>query len=126
MRNFLRVSTLAVLLAFPLLAHAELVEGAQLPDGSRKVGEHRYRSPLGYEETKKYFRFAYPEATHPRRTIADQPNVRGFHIVTATGKGFEGLNVYEANDEVRIFIVPEQESPKPITKKKVTGSGRKR
>jgi hypothetical protein len=110
---------------WPLSSWAELVEGAQLPDGSHKVGEHRYRAPGNMEKTMEYFKVVYPVGTYVRRSIADQPGIRAFHIANPGGKGFEGLNVYETRDEVRIFVIPEGETPKPI-KKKVTPTGRKR
>ena len=34
--------------------------------------------------------------------------MKAVHIVNPSGKKFEGLNIYEANDEVRIYIVPLQ------------------
>lgn len=110
---------------FPGMAWAELAEGAQLPDGSRKVGEHRYKAPSGYEETLKYYKVIYPVAAYPRRAIADRPGIRGVHLVNPGRRGFEGLNIYEANDEVRIYIVPEQEVVKP-SKKKVTDRSKRR
>lgn len=87
-------------------AVAEVVSGAQLPDGSRKVGDRRYRSPKDYEDTLKYYRSVYPPGAFPRRSIVSQPGVKAVHIVNPSGKNFAGLNVYEARDEVRIFIVP--------------------
>lgn len=81
--------------------------GAQLPDGSRKVAEHRYRSGTDYEGTLKYFRTVYPIAGHPRRMVVNQPGVKAVHIPNTSGRGaWAGLNVYEANDEVRIYVVP--------------------
>lgn len=87
-------------------ASADVVSGAQLPDGAQKVGDRRYRSPRDYEETLKYYRSVYPPGTFPRRSIVSQPGVKAVHIVNPSGKNFAGLNVYEARNEVRIFIVP--------------------
>jgi hypothetical protein len=124
-RWLVSAAALAALGAVAPSAWAEVQEGAQLPENSRKVGEHRYRSPLSYEDTKKYYKFAYPEATFQRRTIADQPGVRAFHIALPPGKGLEGLNIYESNEEVRVFVVPETVVAKPV-KKKVTSAPRRR
>src|SRR5262249_34328090 len=85
----------AVLLAG--VAKAEILDGVQLPDKTSKVGERRYRVPQDWEATTKYFRTAYPVATYPRRLIVNQPGVKAIHITNPSGKGWAGLNVYEAN-----------------------------
>lgn len=90
----------------PLGARAEQAEGAQLPDGARKVGEHRYHAPGNFETTMTYYKAVYRPETHPRRTIANQPGIKAIFIANPGGKDFEGLNIYEANDEVRIYVVP--------------------
>jgi hypothetical protein len=98
-------------------AAAEVVSGAQLPDGAQKVGENRYRATGDFEETLKYYRTVYPPQAYPRRPIVNQPGVKAVHIVNPSGKNFEGLNIYEANDEVRIYVVPAPPPPKPPAKK---------
>lgn len=97
-------------------AQAEAVNGAQLPDGAEKVGENRYRAKEDFEATLKYYKTVYPSATHPRKAIVNQPGIKAVHISNPGGKQFEGLNVYEANDEVRIYIIPVAEQPKPAKK----------
>lgn len=87
------------------VAVAEVVGGVQLPNGTQKVGENRYRSPQDFEGTLKYFRAVYPPEKYPRKSVVNQPGVKAVHISNPSGKNFEGLNIYEANDEVRIFIV---------------------
>ncbi len=99
------------------VAAAEVVNGVQLPDGAEKVGENRYRAPGDYEATLKYFKTVYPPGQYPRKTIVNQPGVKAIHISNPSGKKFEGLNIYEANDEVRIFVIPAPE--KPVSKKEV-------
>jgi hypothetical protein len=94
-------------------AGAEVVSGAQIPDGSQKVGENRYRAKEDFEETLKYYRTVYPPSAYPRRSIVNQPGVKAIHIVNPSGKNFEGLNIYEANDEVRIYVVPLQTATAP-------------
>lgn len=107
----------AVLLAlWAVGAKAESTSGAQLPDGAQKVGENRYRAPQDFEGTMKYYRTVYPVNAYPRRSIVNQPGVKAVHIVNPSGKNFEGLNIYEANDEVRIYIVPAQSAVKPAAK----------
>ena len=55
----------------------------------------------------KYFKTAYPSAQFPRRTIVNQPGVKAIHLTNPDGHGgWVGLNIYEANDEVRVYVVP--------------------
>ncbi|AGC44391.1 MULTISPECIES: hypothetical protein [Myxococcus] len=97
-------------------AGAEVVSGAQLPDGSQKVGENRYRAPRDFEATLDYYRSVYSTSSYPRRQIVNQPGVKAVHISNPSGKNFAGLNIYEANEEVRIYIVPTQQAVKPMKK----------
>jgi len=98
------------------MAGAEVVSGAQLPDGSQKVGENRYRAPRDFEATLDYYKSVYSTSNYPRRQIVNQPGVKAVHIVNPSGKNFAGLNIYEANDEVRIYIVPTQQAPRTVKK----------
>lgn len=105
------------------VAVAEVVSGAQVPDGSQKVGENRYRAPGDFEKTLEYYKAVYPANAFPRRSIVNQPGVKAIHIVNPSGKNFEGVNIYEANDEVRIYVVPLQSVPaagKPVKKTEPT------
>ena len=94
-------------------ARAEVVGGAQIPDGAQKVGENRYRAPGDFEDTLKYYRAVYSAGSYPRKSIVNQPGVKAVHISNPSGRNFEGLNIYEANDEVRIYIVPLESTAKP-------------
>ena len=96
-----------VLVALPMLVHAEVrVAGAVLPDGAVKVAENRYRVPKDWEDTLRFYRQSYPPR-YTRRPIADQPGVKAVHIVNPDAKAgsWEGLNIYEAKGEVRIFVL---------------------
>ena len=96
----------AAVLCIAPVAWGEVVGGVQLPNGVQKVAADRYRAPESYEETLKYFRTVYPSERYPRKLIVNQPGVKAVHIENPSGKNFEGLNIYEANEgEVRIFIV---------------------
>lgn len=103
---------LALAALMPALALGESVHGAQLPDGAQKVGENRYRTQQSFEETLKYYKSVYPPGSYPRKAIINQPGVKAVHIINPVGKKFEGLNIYEANDEVRIFVVAVEEAKK--------------
>ena len=109
----------AAFLLVSALARGETVHGAQLPDGSQKVGENRYRAKEDFEAVLKYYRTVYPPATHPRKQIVNRPEVKAVHITNPSMKNFEGLNIYVANDEVRIYVIPvaETKPAKPVKKK---------
>lgn len=100
-----RLAAAAVLL-FTAPALAETVLGAQLPDEAKKVAELRYRTHKDWDDTLKYFRTVYPREKYPRRDIINQPGVRAIHLSNPSGKGWEGLNIYQHQDEVRIYVVP--------------------
>lgn len=127
-RHFYKARPLgaALLALWVPAAGAEVVNGAQLPDGSQKVGENRYRAPRDFEATLDYYRSVYPTASYPRRQIVNQPGVKAVHIVNPSGKNFEGLNIYEANDEVRIYIVRTEQAARPAKKPEPPKSGRKK
>jgi hypothetical protein len=110
---------LFVTLVVSLSAMGETELGAQLPDGARKVAERRYKAPSDFEGTLKYYKNVYPASSHPRKEIVHQPGIRAVHIPNTSGKGgWEGLNIYEANDEVRIYVVPAAKSDKRPPAKK--------
>jgi hypothetical protein len=98
----------AVLLAVPGLALADgaKVAGALLPDGAEKVAENRYRVPRTYDETLRFYRQTYG-ARYARRPIADQPGVKAVHIDNPEARPgqWDGLNIYEAKGEVRVFVL---------------------
>lgn len=95
---------------------AENVNGVQLPDGAEKVGENRYRAKEDFDGVLKYYKAVYPAAAYPRKAIVNQPGVKAEHIENPTHKGFDGLNIYQANDEVRIYVVPSSEVKAPARK----------
>jgi len=101
----------------PGVARADVLDGVQFPDRTTKVGERRYRVPQDWELTLKYFKTAYPSAQYPRRVIVNQPGVKAIHLANPDGKGgWTGLNIYEANDEVRVYVVPPDTAVKPAKK----------
>lgn len=103
------------ILLFGAAASAETVLGVQLPDGAKKVGENRYRASEDYEGTLKYYRSVYPPAKYSWKSIVNQPGVKAVHIALGPGKQAEGVNIYEANEEVRLYVVP-AEVAKPAKK----------
>ena len=111
-RLFYTAARLAVIGSVVLsaqVASAESVDGVQLPDGAKKVGERRFRASQSFDKTLDYFNAVYPRAKYPRTSIVNQPGVRAIHISFPGGKKHAGLNVYEDGNrrrEVRIFMVP--------------------
>ena len=108
----------AGLLVFAAVSFAESDLGATLPDAARQVGEHRYKSPSDWEGTMKFYKKVYSPSTW--RNVINQPGVKAIHIPNPSGKGdWLGLNIYEANEEVRIYVGPidglsgKGKSPKP-------------
>jgi hypothetical protein len=122
MRRILSVLVMGV----SALAAAEQFElNAPIPENAYKVAEHRFRSPTDFEGTLKFYKTALPAKEYPRKNICNQPGVKALHIVNASGKGgWEGLNIYEANDEVRIYVVPADGSAKKREKKVQAGGGK--
>ena len=100
-------------------AQRVVVHGVQLPDGSEKVGENRYRSSRrDFEQTLDYFKATLPAGNYPRRSIVNQPGVKAVHIANPSGRKFEGINIYQANDEVRIYVIAAEPPKKAPPKKK--------
>lgn len=117
MRNWL-ATTVGLSLAFASAAQAEpiSVHGALIPSEAVKVGENRYRVPGDWEAVTKSFRKIYPEPQFRWRSIVNQPGVKAVHIPVPGAKSFEGINIYQANDEIRLFVVPWETKPKKAKK----------
>lgn len=105
-----------LLLVASAVARGETVHGAQIPDGAQKVGENRYRATEDFDAVLKYYKSVYPTSAYPRKQIVNRPEVKAVHIANPSMKNFEGLNIYVANDEVRIYVIPVAET-KPTKKK---------
>ncbi len=114
----------ALALLVAVTARADVVGGVQLPEGAEKVGENRYRVPGDFEAAQKYFKSVYPPGQFPRKSIVNQPGVKAVHISNPSGKKWEGINIYQANDEVRIFVIVAPE-PKAVPVQKKDGKGKK-
>jgi len=97
----------ALAVTVPTLGWGDKVAGAVLPDGARWVSENRYRADRTYEETLKFYRSVYPPARYPTKTIASLPGVRAVHIDNPEARPgtWEGLNVYEAHGETKVFVL---------------------
>ena len=84
-----------------------------LPDSAHKVAENRYKAAGDWDSVLKFYKTALPNSQYPRKAIVNQPGIKAQHIANPTGKGgWEGLNIYETNDEVRIYVVVAPDSGK--------------
>jgi hypothetical protein len=102
-----------VCLAVPAAASEKTVHGAIIPGGSREVGQDRYKSPEGFEDTLKFYSKAYSWEHYPRQHIADLPGVRAIHLGNPNRSGgWDGLNIYELNGETRIFVLARNQAAK--------------
>jgi hypothetical protein len=113
----LAVAAAVVAFVAPVAAGADNVLGAPLPDSATKVAEYRYRSAESFDETIKTLKKIYDEKKFPRKSIINQPGIKALHISNPSGRGYEGLNIYEANDEVRIYVIPAGDVKKKEKKK---------
>lgn len=114
----------AVLALWATVAQAEVVNGVQLPEGAEKVGENRYRVKEDFDGTKKFYKSILPSKEYPRHGIIDQPGIKAIHIENPNGGKWQGLNIYQADDETRLFIIPAEEAPKPARRKVESKAGR--
>jgi hypothetical protein len=83
------------------------VHGAVLDDTAKKVGENRFKSTENWEKTIRFFRTTYGgRAGIVWSTIETPPKVRAIHIAnTLPKRTWEGINVYEANGDVFIYVI---------------------
>ncbi len=101
-RRFLGVILFTLLM--PGAAEAREHLGATIPDGSTPIGENRFRSPVGYNETLTWYGKVY--RSNQRKAIVNRPGLRAVHIVNEAKGRWEGLNIYELDGKTVIFVVP--------------------
>ena len=101
---------------------AFVVRGAVLPPGSQQVGEDRYKSPSSYADTLTFYSKQYK--SNPRKTIVNQPGLRGIHLVNDGRGDWEGLNIYELEGETKIFVVARDPVKPDGAKQEAASKGR--
>ena len=103
----------AIVFAGPALATEYTKDlGALLPRWSKKIGEHRYRSPWDWEMTMRWLDKTYSRS-YPRIRIINQPGIKAIHLSHPSKRGWDGINIYETkNGEVRMYVLPPQPAPK--------------
>ena len=101
----------ACFVAFALLGTAVfggVVElGAPLPSHARKIAKHRFSLSQDFKMVMRFYKATLPVARYPRKQIIHQPGIKAIHIVNSSARGaWAGMNVYEVNGEVRIYVIP--------------------
>jgi len=88
-------------------AAAATVHGAAVIDGAVKLEDDRFKSPQDWDKTIRFFRTVYGKQPGiVWRSIASTPKVKAVHIAnTRRGGSWEGINIYETNGEVFIFVI---------------------
>ncbi len=90
-----------------------ICRGVVLPGFSEQVGEDRYKIPLTYADALKYFKNTLKGSQE--KPIVNQPGIRARHFTNPGSGEWEGLNVYERDGQVRVFVLAR---PKKEEKKK--------
>jgi hypothetical protein len=90
---------------------------APIVTGAKPLDEPgRYESPRTFDDTLTYYKYHFKSRGGVRwRNVVNLPHIRAQHIQSLRPKTkWQGLNVYEQNGRVRIFVVPRTtESPAP-------------
>jgi hypothetical protein len=103
---------LATLAASPVVsiaapAVAAKVHGAFVLDESVKIGEGRYQSQRDWDKTVRFFRSVYDRTSGVVwHDIATTPRVRArFLENTKRDQAWEGINLYEVDGKVFIYVI---------------------
>ena len=111
-KKWVPVSALVVLLGGftpHVLRAAELPETPPIIPGAIPLDEPgRYQSPRTYDETLRYYERLFRRTGGVRwRTIVNRPGIRAVHAQSLRQRTrWEGINIYELNGDVRIYVVP--------------------
>lgn len=95
--------SLALLAAAP--AGAEEAHGAQLPPGASQVEPGRYRTGLSWEGVLKWYGRVYPRSRYEWIDVVNRPGIRAIHIKNDGRGGWDGINIYEHDGRVRLFVL---------------------
>lgn len=101
------LAALAVVLAALLAgeAGAEEAHGAQLPPGVEKVEKGRFRTGMSWDGVLRWYGKTYPRSRYEWIEVINRPGIRAIHIRNAGSGGWDGINLYEHNRRVRIFVL---------------------
>src|SRR5688572_12544529 len=105
-----------ILLSLLLAAEdADRMFGAPIPQYSRKLQEEgRVVSSRNYDDTVEFYEKLYKGNANFRfRPIIVAPGIKAVHLQNAKSTGgWSGLNIYEANNSTRIFVLKADSEPK--------------
>ena len=97
---------------------ADKTYGAPLIDKGMRLEEadehgSRYVSTRNFNETVKFYKKLWRGYDLIEfRKIANLPSVRAVHVVNRNPKHeWEGMNIYEAKGECKVFIIPRAKEP---------------
>jgi hypothetical protein len=94
----------------PSGARAERLHGAVLPREVRPAGSNRFASAQTYPRTLRWFRRTYGRSEGIFfRPLRGSPKVQGVFIQNLRpGRAWDGINLYEAEGTVHIYVLPAQ------------------
>jgi hypothetical protein len=92
---------------FLLAEDPDKLQGAPIPPGSHKLDDSRATSSRGYDDTVEFYEKLYKGNANWRfRSIISAPGIKAVHLQNHKGSGgWSGLNIYEANNKTRIFVL---------------------
>ncbi len=94
---------------------------APVVPGATPTGEPgRYESPKTYDDTLTHYKWYFKTRGGVRwRNVVNLPQIRAKHIESTRPKTrWQGLNIYEMQGKVRIFVVPRDPEAKAAPKPK--------
>lgn len=116
---YIAASALGLAFLLPGSARAEDKEhlGALIPKRAKKIGEDRFRSPWGWDSTKRWLDRNYKSWEYPRIRIINKPGIKAIHIRNGKKKKkkskWSGINMYELRTgEVRFYVLERLEDEK--------------
>lgn len=115
-RSLIIALSFATALAFfvPAPARAERIHGVTLPPNSSKVDENLYKNTSRFNRVLRYLRNnGYARSGHVWIPIRGNARVTGWHIANQrSSKGWSGINVYQADGKVFIYVLPAKRAAK--------------
>ena len=89
-------------------ASASTVSGAQLPAEVSRIDRQRYLSKRSWDRTIKFYQGVYGRKRGIIwKRIDTPPGIKAIHIAnTRARRRWDGINIYEAEGKVTIFVLP--------------------
>ena len=116
----MQAGLLAMLLQWSLMGAPDLPVEAPLVPGAVALEERgRYRSARTFQETLDFYRRLFNQTGGVRwRNVVNLPGIKAKHVDSLRNRTrWEGINIYEKQGEVRVYVirrdVSEIEAPEP-------------